>query len=403
MPMFTPDPSPKGLSARGRRARKACAAAVWASLAVAVALGAGSPGASPRADESQVSATLRALGPEFRRTETDHFVILSDSSRQWTRTRADILEQTADRFDDVMATMGLTPSAPRAKLLCVLFDDHDRFEAFAAAQDGVMARWVGGYYATGSNRVVFFNPRTGPGFDKADERVDEARRSAREAERGADEARRKGDDATAEVLQIIARRVTEDTKVAEDELAAHAARAAAGKTTHEALHLLAFNRGLQSRSRTYPFWMSEGFAASFEASSEEDAREGRFGPGHPVEVRERELDDAVRSGQLLPLRRLLVMEAAPVRDSAAAGVMYAQSYGFFRYLFERNPKALGALFSDLNALPEGQVPPDRYLALFEARFGPLGQVERTWRAYLNSRAQPLAGADEASGAADAAR
>lgn len=377
----------------------ALASAMWLGVALTPALtSAASPHdarpreVGPRVDEAQVRETLAALGPEFRRTETRQFVVLSDGDAAWTRTRAALLDATADRFEEAMAEMGLAAQASRHKLLCVLFNDHDRFEAFAAAQDGVIARWVGGYYAVKANRIVFFDPRTSPDFARADEKLEEARREAQRADERADRARREGRRDMAEAYRSIAQHVRNEVSGQEASLGQQASRSGASKTVHEAAHLLAFNRGLQMRSRAYPFWMSEGFATCFEPASEEDARRGRFGPGRAVPQRDRDFAEAIARGQTLPLRTLLTLEEA-THDGEGVGALYAQAHSLFRYLYKNDPKALGGLFLDLSRT-EQEAKGDVFISMFEGRFGSVDVVERSWRASAWPKAVAGATAEE---------
>ncbi len=335
--------------------------------------------AAVRADENQIRETLAALGPGFRRSETKRFVVLSDGDAGWTRTRGNLLETTAERFEDALSEMGLVAQPARSKLLCVLIADHERFEAFAAAQDGVLARWIGGYYAVKSNRIVFFDPRTSPDFAEADEKLDEARRQADRADERAAQARREGRRDVAEAYRAIARHVRSEVEGNEQSLGRQAARSSAAKTAHEAAHLLAFNRGLQMRSRAYPFWMSEGFATCFEPQSEDDAQRGRFGPGRAVPQRDRDLARALTEGRVVPLQALLAIDE-PSGDGEAVSALYAQAHSLFRFLYEQDARALGGLFVDLSR-EAGEVAAGRHVELFEARFGSPAEVERKWRAW----------------------
>jgi hypothetical protein len=139
---------------------------------LAVAAPGMTPAPGPVADEASIARTADALGPGFRRSETARFVVLSDGSPEWTRGTSRLLESTYDRVVRMMNHLGLRVSAPPHKLECVLIEDHARFEAFATAQDGVRSRWLGGYYATFSNRVVFYHSGTAPEFLRARRQLD---------------------------------------------------------------------------------------------------------------------------------------------------------------------------------------------------------------------------------------
>lgn len=305
-----------------------------------VLAGAGSGGAGGEAlaaDEASVAATAELLGAAFKRFETEHFVILSDGERAWTQARAALLERANHQFERLMGRLGLPVSAPESKLLCVLINDYAAYAAFARTHDGVTAPWVAGYYAAFSNRAVFFNDATSPQFQRA----------------RADASREPGGAARVD---------------------ARAAAVTIAKTLHEAFHLIAFNRGLQSRARQAPFWLTEGVAACFESESPNRA----FGPDHGVEKREAEFRALLREGRLIPLEALVAMNAAPPEDDEIAGVMYAQSYALVRYLFRHRRDELAAFFRDLQREPPGLMTARRHGEMFAARFGDPREVEKAF-------------------------
>src|SRR6185369_951492 len=89
-----------------------------------------SPGFSLEVDEAAVTLTRRALGGGFRRFDTPHFVVLSDCSSDWTQSRGDLLERARSQFFRVAERMGVPATPHRVRLLCVLFNDHGRYQAF---------------------------------------------------------------------------------------------------------------------------------------------------------------------------------------------------------------------------------------------------------------------------------
>jgi len=331
--------------------------------------------AGPQADERAVAETLRLLGPGFTRHETRHFVVLSDTDLSWTRVRATLLERTRDQYFRVARQLAVPVVEHEHKLVCVLFDDPGRYAAFARAQDGLAAGWVAGYYATAANRVVFYNDENAPGLRRALERLEEyeaeaeARRvRAREAE-GADRAFARRLLASADDLE---RRIDEERARLSD----HAGDVAIAKTVHEAVHLLAFNTGLQSPDRDYPFWLSEGLAASFETVTPNAA----FGPAHPSATRDARLAD--RSADWMPLADLVARTSAPAEDADVAEAMYDQSYALFTYLYRYERDALGDYIRAFGDLAPGPVPARRQLELFERHFGDPRRLDRRLRAAI---------------------
>lgn len=364
------------------------------ALGLACSLALLASGAAPiPTDEEAVGATISALGASAARTHTDHFVIVGDADPAWARSTGLLLETTYERFERLMRHLKLPLAPPKSRLLCVLIKDHARFEAFARAQDNVDAGWMGGYYATHTNRVVFYDSETSPEFIAARERLAQIDEQAQRAKDDAARARRERKDDTADVYRSIAAKAEEASDRQRRQLADRAAQAGAAKATHEAAHLLAFNCGLQSRSRQYPFWLSEGLATCFEAESLAAAHKGLFGPDRDNPVRQRELAAAIAEGTLIPVEALIEMNAADP-DEETARVMYAQAHSLYRWLHRHEREKLAGLYADIAREPAGMIPPRRQGELFRARFGPVARLERRWLHDAGAEALKLAAATD---------
>jgi len=324
-------------------------------------------------DDSAIALVRQQLGSldrNFAQYQSRHFVVLSNAPRDWTNQRLALLERTHFQYTRVMKIMGLESVPPRQKLICILFANHSDYEEFARRTDKVEAPWVAGYYASGSNRIVMYDDATGPTFARAIEQIDALQQQADEARRQA----RSVDRSQTERAQDYARRVREHADRESERIRSLIRTASDAKAVHEAAHLIAFNCGLQSRSRRYPFWLTEGLATNFET---EDAT-GAFGPDRPFAPREREFAAQMEAGQLIPLADLIQLMDIEHHHSADAGVAYAQSYALFRYLFRSHRQQLAAYFRDIEREPSGPISPERLLELFETRFGPIDLLEREW-------------------------
>lgn len=324
-------------------------------------------------DESSLSLVRDQLGEDnrdFARYESRHFVVLSNAPRDWTNQRLALLERTHFQYTRMMKLMGLQSVPPANKLICVLFDEHTDYAAFARRTDRVEAPWVAGYYASGSNRIVMYDDATGPTFAEANRQIEQLQQQAEQARRQARSAHRSQMDRA----QDYAKRVREHADREAERIRALVRAASDAKAVHEAAHLIAFNCGLQSRSRRYPFWLTEGLATNFET---EDAT-GAFGPDRPIDARERDFDRRMEAGALLPLRDLVQLVDIGHFESDHAGVAYAQSYALFRYLYRSNRDQLAQMFRDIEREPAGPISPERMLELFEQRIGPVDLVEREW-------------------------
>ena len=300
-------------------------------------------------DEPTVEETERLLGAGFYRVETPWFVVLSDCDEVWTAARAGVLERAARQFRRSMETMGLEWVPPETKLVCVLFAEHGDFVAFAQEHDGVRANWVSGYYATGSNRVAFFDETTAPSVVRSVARIEEARR-----------------DADTDARRALAK--------AERDLETHAREASIAKTVHEAVHQLAFNCNFQRRSRSYPFWFTEGFAGSFETGEPRH----NFGPSVEQEKTDADVASAHGEGRLLALRELVSVTDPSSVGAERASVMYAQSNSLFRYLYRFQREEMASYARALWDAPPRELSGEEHAELFARHFGNPDSLERKW-------------------------
>lgn len=332
------------------------------------------PGISLPVDEAAVAEIVSRLGSGFRVTQTRHFVVISDCDVSWTRGREAMLERAYRQVFRFADRLGISVYTPEAKLVCVLIDDYETYRAFADEHDSVSAHWMAGYYTASANRVVFYNDETGPQFKAAEERLlaysrdaDQARREAREAQRRRDRNAVAAFGARADLL---------DSHVANERerLAETAAVLSMSKTIHEATHLVAFNAGLQLRSRQYPFWLTEGLATNFETES----MDGSFGPEQSVARRDGELSQTMDEGRLMPLREFVQLVSVPDASSDLAAAMYPQAYSLFQHAARYDRGALRGILEDLNNEPAGPISAERLLVLFERHFGDVEAYERRW-------------------------
>lgn len=331
------------------------------------------PGFELTADEEQVSQTLCELGPGFSRMETNHFVILSDCPPQWVRTRAELLERTREQVFRVAAHLDVAVHPHRHKLVCVLINDHARYREFAQAHDGLETRWIAGYYATPTNRVVFYNDETSPAYERIRSRLDRYESQRIDARERAQAAERELQHTLAERLHGTADELDERIRRERQRLDQRATAFSLTKTIHEAVHLVSFNIGLQRPDRDYPFWFSEGLATSFET----DSPVGVFGPDTRGSARRHaRFHELRRSGRLTSLSRLATLGEPVASDSVQADAMYTQSHALFVHLFQAAPEELGRFIQALADEPPGRITPERHLELFRSHFGEPGVVAR---------------------------
>lgn len=317
---------------------------------------------------------LGQLGSRATISRSGRFIIVSDAEAQWTLGRGALLERAAHQFRRFADRLGYTLTPGSEPLVCVLINDHDRYATFAAQHDGVEAGWVAGYYASLSNRIVFYNDETSPALDKARQQLADFESLADEARDLAKGARSDKRIEVAATLESRASEIDAKARLERDRLSRTTKVNAQAKAVHEAVHLLSYNWGLQQRDRQYPFWLTEGLAASFETESANQA----FGPDHSFSARQKDFDRLRSQGRLLPLEVLVQMIGVPGEDEETAEVMYAQSWSLFRYLYRYERADLAEYFRDFLRQPAGRLGPERQFELFEARFGDVTALERRW-------------------------
>lgn len=333
------------------------------------------PGFKLAADERAVERTRSQLGAGFYRYETSHFVILSDCDTNWTRARGSLLERARHQFYKVSERMGVPALPHEHKLLCVLFNEQDAYSRFAASYDGLTSSWVAGYYATGSNRIVFYNDASSRMLSEALDRLD----VLEQAERGDTNRAMQVEDVDGDDRVHASDSRSRQLEEQRNRLREKAAAFSTAKTIHEAVHLLAFNTGLQRSDRDYPFWLSEGLASSFETEN----ADGAFGPEHGSHRREARFESLVRRGRTMPLEEFLGLSEVPGNQADKAAVMYTQGHALFAYLYRHHRKELGAYILAFADEPPGRISPQRQVELFTAHFGDLRSIER--RLHLSVR------------------
>jgi len=307
------------------------------------------------------------LGPRFQRYDTEHFVVISDAGRQAAVARGRTMERARHQYFRVMDKLGFPVVPPKTKLMCAFFADHRDYTRFASERDHVDTGWIAGYYTGLGNRVVFYDDATSPRFTEARDTLEQYQATMLEAREQAGDARRQRDRASADHFAAYAEDLKEQIRAESQRIDSEAERVAESKTIHETIHLLAFNSGFQSRSRLYPFWFTEGLAASFETAHPKSS----FGPDRPTPQRSAEYARAVEAGRTIPVAALIRMTGAG--DDAAHGlgaeVLYAQAHELFSYLFRREPAAMRAYAESLFLEPPGEISPQRHAELFEQAFG----------------------------------
>lgn len=309
---------------------------------------------------------------------TEHFLIVYDMPHTWADTRARLLEQVHEAFYQQMREAGFQPWPLEQRLVCVLFAEHDDYLAYARRLGTGNMENSGGFYAAGPNRVVFFSNRAHPQLREQGAQLEQYRREVNQLQQEQAEAERRGDDVRAQHLRTRRVRALRALARLENQHNSAVGRTDIVQTAHEAAHLLAFNSGVQRRGRPYPLWVSEGLATAFETTNPTL----RFGPAHDNPLRRRALAEAAQSGHLLPLRELVPIRSRHDIREGQANAVYAQVWGLFHYLWNRDRDALRDYMQGLATGRRSAADAEQMLKSFEASFGDIDELDRAYRAWI---------------------
>lgn len=292
-----------------------------------------------RTDDQRIALLKRTLGPGFSVLKTPYFVIISDAPVAESRRRAQMLARARHQFYRFTDRIGYPAVPHRERLVCVFFDGYERYRAFGASSDGVEAPWAGGYYSRASNRIVLFNDRNSPSFRAAYQWITKAERKLLEIKDDARIAHRSGDRTRARQLDESAKTLREQIAQTEKSIKEQLDDVSTATVIHEAIHLLAFNSGLQNPGGAYPFWLTEGLAAAFETTHPSQA----FGPDRPFEPREEKYRSLRAAGDTPSLEVLVALGDDEPLTADQAGMFYPSAYALFTTIAQAEPDALRGL------------------------------------------------------------
>jgi hypothetical protein len=205
---------------------------------------------------SQVEDMKQLLGRRDMKVKlSKHFILMHDTPDKIVRgknTRADeriqLLETVYECFLLRFYAYGVELEIPKERLKVVLFNDYDRYRAFALRLSPSLAS-ASGFWSPGNNTSIFFDHGTNAEF-KALAKV------SGELQKLKAESLRDRTSATADIrrladtlaLLIELERENSDIEV----------------VSHEITHQMAGNTGLLPRHVQVPRWVHEGLATYFE-------------------------------------------------------------------------------------------------------------------------------------------
>lgn len=323
-------------------------------------------------DLSAIEPLQQKLGQRFRAYRSRSFLVLSDAKDDWTRSRIILLERAREQYFREMDRLDIPVHPHRHRLICVVFDQHADYIDFARRHDHFNAGWSAGYYSMAHNAIIIHDDRTAPNLARVMHEMEQQQQRIDDLTGRAQLAQAKGQTDQARILADAAAGLTDQLNKERQRIEDQVLSFGVAKVLHEAIHLLAFNTGLQARGTAYPLWVSEGLAASFEAP---DTR-SQFGFAFPYEPRELELEQLALQSQLPRLADIVSLVRNDDLDAQSARPIYALAYGLFKELHRSNRQQLTAYLAELADLPPGPIHPRDHVILFERHFGHIEDLER---------------------------
>ncbi|MEJ7594566.1 MAG: DUF1570 domain-containing protein [Planctomycetaceae bacterium] len=236
---------------------------------------------------SELAADLLLQVPAgFEVTETEHYVLCSNSATEYVEFCGKLLEVVFDQYFRFMAEQKIEVTQPTRRLPIVIFAGTAEFQTFAARQHPEISfADTPGYYSVTVNQTLLLD-LTG---DRSIRSAVTIRRSLAE-----------------KPLQVAT-------------------------VVHEAIHQLAFNSGLQVRMADNPLWLSEGLAMYFETTSSRSSllwnRPGLVNPRHQPAFMK-----LVEANQVSGALNTLIESDSAFLNAAETPAAYAKAWALTHYL-----------------------------------------------------------------------
>lgn len=286
---------------------------------------------------SMASLAARHALPPLVRSESDHFLVMSNTDDAFTEMRLRDGELIYRLFLDHFRRRGFRLHEPAGKLMAAFFDSQAGFEAYLGHKTSPL---ITGIYHPATNRLVTYDFGQNEKFRS---RKEEAERLGRRIDAGFERQR----------FQASVLRRAEDVRT----------RANIGTIMHEVAHQLSFNTGLLHRDRDVPLWLAEGLACYCEPTSN-NAWQG-------IGEMNAERLATLKAGQkgqakFWSLRQLVENDHWLRQQEGEASLMgYAQSWALVHMLVQEDAPRL----RNYLRIIQDRTISDRRIADFQAAFG----------------------------------
>ncbi len=276
--------------------------------------------------------------------KTKNYVLVYNTSKAYVQWVGQLFESIHRSFANYWRSRGVRLEEPRFPMVALVFSDRASYLRYAKDEIGESANSMIGYYNMKTNRMVMYDLTGVDGMVPGGRRV-----------------------STAAVINQVLRQPKAERTVA--------------TVVHEAVHQLAYNRGLQVRLADNPFWLSEGMAMFFEAP---DPR-SRTGWGGIGNINYHNLRLFMQDLPSRPAGRLkeLLTDDTKFQQGTSAGQFYAESWALTYYLMKTKGKQYSAYVKELRALPPlGESKPAERMEVFERHFGSAEELDKEFIQYI---------------------
>ena len=298
----------------------------------------------PATRDEITQGLLAELPPGFRAHNTNHYLILHDTSPAYAQWCGSLFERLYMAFNNYWRRKGFKIAEPEFPLVAIVFADRAAYRKFSRAELGNISDSITGYFGLLTNRMTMC-------------------------------------DLTGLEAQGLGARRTQTTSQINHILSQPGALQTVATIVHEATHQIAYNCGLHQRLSDCPLWLVEGIAVYFETPDLRSAR-GWSGIGGINQTR------FARFKRYCPMRpanslQTLIRDDTRFRDPKQALDAYAEAWALTYFLVRKHPKEFVdylAMLSKKKPLEEDS--PRERLDQFRRFFGDFRQLDTEFLRYM---------------------
>lgn len=328
-------------------------------------------------DQKTRNELLKRLGKGFKLHATDNFILIYNTEKPWAQKQGRLMELAHKNFYVAFTQSGFRPWPLSRRQVCILFNEHADFSTHALKTDMVDMSRFGGYYSPRFNRTMFYDEKTNPQIQEAEDSVIGAQTKVTDLKRQLQNTTSRSLKSRLQVQIASASNDLTRTRTQRMLIRQSISNANAGKTTHETVHQLSYNSGLQTRGVMHPFWLSEGLATNFELLPPTT----KIGPKYLNTGRKAQLIEGRRGRLMTPLNQFVALHR-PAPDLKKAQAQYAQAWALFRFLFLKYPDQLNQYMKTVASKKPGLRPPPVLRAEFVEAFGPITEMQVSFDRYM---------------------